>query len=594
MTGNFPNDWLEELFNRNDIVSIASGYTLLKQSGHDYTGLCPLHNEKSASFHVNSEKQVFYCFGCQKGGTVIDLVKEYEHIGFREAVEYLAQKVNLSLPQSGKSEEELKKERDLRERQYDLNRMAAMFYHQTLLSDEGMYAREYLYKRGIDDNTIKRFGLGYSPDRWDGFKKYASDNGYSEEELSSLSLLVKKDNSSFDMFRNRIMFPIINVYSKVIGFGGRTMEKIEPKYLNSSENKIFNKGSNLYALNIARKNSKLDSIILCEGYIDVIALHQYGFSNAVASLGTAFTNEQMKLIKRYTDTVLLSYDGDKAGQNATMKALNIISKAGMRARILQYPDGMDPDDYIRKDGAEGMQRVINLALSEIDYRLKTAAKGLDLNNKDVHADYAITAIQALKDVSDPIQREAGLLRISEQTGFTLDTLYQQMGDSRSIAPKSQPRIYSQNNIKSLKTEDSASKSAEARILILMLDDKQWRAKILSENWLEYFVTPLYRRIYEILTKYDVSSEIKLIEILSQCEDEEKAKITLLFGYNDDYGDKAKLYKDCKRELKINKINIRIEELKSLISSGEVKGEELRSIVGELQKCNIEYQMLKKA
>ena len=379
MPGRYPESWVEELRERADLVQIISSYVPLKKKGRNYWGLCPFHGEKTASFSVNPEGRFYYCFGCKAGGSVINFIMEMEHLTYGEALKYLADLVHLPVPQPV-DDPDYQKRQSQNERLLNANREAARFFHQTLFTDAGKASLDYLRGRGLNDHVIRRFGLGAAPDSWDSLMKHLTSMGFTAQELELAGLTVVKEAENatadsparprrqYDMFRNRAMFPIIDAHGNVRGFGGRILGKGTPKYLNTSDTPIYNKRLGVYAANLLHKERHLDHVVLVEGYMDVIALSQYGVKGVVATLGTSLTDEQARLIKRYVPKVYLAYDGDSAGQHAILRGLEIFRNAGMDVRVLDFPDGLDPDEFIRRDGLEGFENLP--VLSPETYRLR--------------------------------------------------------------------------------------------------------------------------------------------------------------------------------------------------------------------------------
>ena len=587
----FSDRWLDELKQKNDIVDVASQYTVLKQSGHRRVGLCPIHGEKTPSFHIDADKQLFYCFGCGRGGTVIQLVMECEHLGFQDAVEFLAKRVNMPLPKQTADTAAMHRERALRERLRDMNREAAQFFHKCLMDAEGEQARKYLADRQIPHGMVVRFGLGYAPDSWSRLKDHLLEKGYTVDEMVKGSLAVQKGNDAFDMFRNRIMFPIIDQYNHVIGFGGRVMGKGEPKYLNSKESPVFDKGANLYAANIIKKKSTADYIVLCEGYIDVISLHNAGIDTAVASLGTAFTEGQARLIKRYTQNVYISYDGDAAGQRATMKALDILSKEGCRVKVLSYPDKMDPDDFVRKKGGDGLRKLMKEALSEPAYRESLVAAKYDLKDPNTYGDYATDAVNAMKTMTDPIQLESGLKIIASKTGYTLETLYEQLGTGRRRLRDDTAaiRINSPPSSKNVKSRETVT---QAKTLALMIDDRSMRKRIADENWGRYFSDEGYKKLYALLAERPAEENIDAGSLAMHLEEAEAKLLSELLIAHGDLGDRKKLFADCRFRLREAELERKIDDVKAALTSGLGK-DEMREKAKELQELNIQLQQLRK-
>ncbi|MER1993107.1 MAG: DNA primase [Eubacteriales bacterium] len=435
MASRYPASWLDELRSRSDIVQIVSGYVALTKKGRNYWGLCPFHGEKTASFSVDGEHQLYYCFGCKAGGDVIHFIMDMERLSFPEAVEQLADRAHMTLPEMEK-DEDYERRRTQRERLLNANREAARFYHETLFTPAGEAALAYLRRRGLSDGVIRKFGLGASPDSWSSLSDRLLEKGWKLDELVLAGLTVKKKNEDgreryFDMFRNRAMFPIINTHGNVIAFGGRTLEKREPKYLNTSDTPVFNKRQGVYAANLLRQQRHLERVILVEGYMDVVSLTQYGVEGVCATLGTALTNEQARLLHRFAPQVYLGYDGDSAGQHAILRGLEILEQEGVPARVLDFPDGLDPDEFIRRDGIEGFRKLP--AISPAAYRLRRLKEQFDLSDQDGKLSYARAASGIIAAV-DPVEREVHLKDLSLATGFTRETLLEQMNLSAARQP----------------------------------------------------------------------------------------------------------------------------------------------------------------
>ena len=372
----YSEELIEEIRSRNDIVDVVSGYVKLKKKGSTYFGLCPFHNEKSPSFSVNGQRQIFHCFGCGEGGNVYSFLMKYENYTFPEAVRVLAERAGIELPQVQQSAEE-RQRNSLKADLLEINKEAALYFFHLLKSEKGKQGYDYLRKRGLSDETIVKFGLGYAQNYKDDLYRYLKEKGYRDETLKESGLFTYTERGVFDKFFNRVMFPIMDINNKVIGFGGRVMGEGEPKYLNSPETILFDKSRNLYGMNYA-KNSRKGSLLICEGYMDVIALHQAGFSNAVASLGTAFTSRQCLLMKRYTENVYLTYDSDGAGVKAALRAIPMLKEAGLSTKVVNMKPYKDPDEFIKNMGAEQYEERIGQArnsfLFEID-RMRNLSVG---------------------------------------------------------------------------------------------------------------------------------------------------------------------------------------------------------------------------
>ena len=427
MSGRLSDAWLDELRSRTSLEEIVSEYVPLKQKGRRLWGCCPFHNEKTPSFSVDTQSQLYYCFGCHKGGTVIHFVMEMERMEFMDAVKLLAERAHMELPdrvsesKPGMSAEE-------RERIYEANTLAARFFHSLPWTEEGAEPLNYLYKRGLSDSDIRRFGLGASPRGWDGLSRYLAEKGFSDALLEKAGLVVRRDGKVYDMFRGRVIFPIINAQGRVVGFGGRAMGDAQPKYLNTSETPVFNKRQGLYALNMAKKERNLGRLVLVEGYMDTVSLRKNGVQGVVATLGTALTEEQARLIKRYAPEVWISYDGDAAGQKAALRALDIFDAQDMRAKVIDYSSGMDPDDFVKANGQAGFDALPKYDATQ--YRMLRARDGLDLSAQEGMTQYAMRCCEILRRVKSPIEMENHLRRLINETGYDRQTLLGQIGAVR--------------------------------------------------------------------------------------------------------------------------------------------------------------------
>ena len=424
MAARLSDAWLDELKSRISLEEIVSEYVPLKQKGRRFWGCCPFHNEKTPSFSVDSESQLYYCFGCHKGGTTIHFIMEMERLDFMDAVKLLAERAHMELPErTGDAASRVNA--DERERIYEANTLAARFFHTLLWKEEGAEVLNYLYGRGLNDSDIRRFGLGASPKGWDVLAKYLEEQGYSDALLEKAGLVVRRDGRVYDMFRGRAIFPIINAQGKVVGFGGRAMGDAQPKYLNTSETPVFNKRQGLYALNMAKKERGLGRLVLVEGYMDTVSLRKYGVQGVVATLGTALTEEQARLIKRYAPEVWISYDGDGAGRKAALRALDIFDAQDMRAKVIDYPAGMDPDDFVKANGQAGFDALPKYDATE--YRMMRARDDLDVSTQEGMTQYAMRCCEILRRVKSPIEMENHLRRLVQQTGYDREVLLGQIG-----------------------------------------------------------------------------------------------------------------------------------------------------------------------
>ena len=417
----FPPAFLDELTARNPIEDVVGQYVSLKRSGANLFGLCPFHGEKTASFSVSPDKGIYYCFGCHKGGSVINFQMEIEGLSYPDAVRALAKRAGLTVPEDEQYQSRYRQQ----ERLWALHKEAARYFHSQLYGSVGREVLEYALGRGMNKYILTTFGVGYAPDSWDGLTNALRKKGYTEQELrdSGLVSISKKNGNLFDRFRDRLMFPIIDVRGNVIAFGGRVIKKDSEaaKYLNSPETLIFNKRKNLFGLNLAKK-TKISYFILVEGNIDVVALHQYGFDNAVASLGTSLTEEQAALLSKYTEQVVLIYDGDNAGQNATKRAIPILEKAGIQVKVLQLRDAKDPDEFLKKFGADRFKLLLEESSNRVEYQLNAILKKYDLRDDDQKVKYLQESAELICTLSSAVQREVYAGRVAEAAKISMEAM----------------------------------------------------------------------------------------------------------------------------------------------------------------------------
>ncbi len=413
----FPASFIDELVARNPIEDVVGQYVTLKRSGANMFGLCPFHGEKTASFSVAPDKGIYYCFGCHKGGGAINFVMELEGLSYPDAVRSLAKRAGMQVPEDEQYESRYRTQ----ERLWALMKEAGRFFNERLYAPEGEACRAYITKRGLSKSIITQFGMGYAPDSWNALVDAMRKKGYTNEELIAADLVGSKNGRIYDRFRNRLMFPIIDVRGNVVGFGGRVLDNSEPKYLNSNETLIFNKRKNLFGLNFAKK-TKESNIILVEGNIDVVTLHQFGFDNAVASLGTSLTEDQVTLLSRYTDEVILTYDGDEAGQRAAKRAIPMLEKAGIKVRVLQVKDAKDPDEFLQKFGADKFRLLLEDSSNRVEYQINAIRKKYDLRIDDQKIQYVQEAAELISTLDSSIKREVYGGRVAESAGITQEAM----------------------------------------------------------------------------------------------------------------------------------------------------------------------------
>lgn len=500
---------IEKIKEANDIVDVISESVPLKKSGKNYWGLCPFHQEKTPSFSVTRDKQLFKCFGCGEGGNVITFVMKSKNLPFNEAIKLLADKANITIAEN----EGEKQHRDTLELYYKMHIEAARFFFQNLNNHKEI--KDYFYRRGIKEQTIRSFGLGYSLNSWDSLLKYLKSLNYKEDDILKAGLASKNEKGQiYDRFRNRIMFPVFDVRGRVIAFGARVLDDTKPKYLNSPETPIYHKGTHLYGLNFAKKNSNEKSLIMVEGYMDVISLSQAGIKNVVASLGTALTKIQARLLNRYAEEVFISYDADNAGQTATVRGLDILKEEGVYVKVVMIPQGKDPDDFIQQEGLEKYNHLITTALPLIDYKILKAKGGLMMKSEEGRIAYAKRVVQILNEL-DPIEKDVYIQKVSGDTGISEEALMSLMTgkreDSRDFMPMS--------SLKATHIE-AAHIKAERALLKILSEGSSYLRELLKEDDL---VLPSHQRIYSIIMDEEAPKKDNSSFILSRCRDVETSK-----------------------------------------------------------------------
>ena len=531
----FPASFIDEVVNRNTIEDVVGQYVNLKRSGSNLFGLCPFHGEKTASFSVNPDKGIYYCFGCHKGGGVINFQMEIEGLSYPDAVRALAKRAGLTVPEDELYESRYKQQ----ERLWALHKEAARFFHSQLYAPVGKEALEYALGRGLTKATLTTFGIGYAPDSWDSMVKAMRAKGYTEQELkdSGLVTVSQKNGNLFDRFRGRLMFPIIDVRGNVIAFGGRIIKNDQDtaKYLNSPETLIFNKRKNLFGLNLAKK-SKQGSLILVEGNIDVVTLHQYGFDNAIASLGTSLTEEQAALMTRYTAQVVLIYDGDQAGQNATKRAIPILEKAGLQVKVLQIKDAKDPDEFLKKFGADRFKLLLEESSNRVEYQLNAIRRKYDLREDDQKVKFLQESADLISSLISAVQREVYCGRVAEAAKISVDAMKleveralkrrarqqkkqqeaQDLAPAKNLQPKSRTIRY--DNVKSAMAEETVIALAIREPALLD------RARGLKP---EEFSVDLLGRVFSQLQQRLSRGQEVSVAVLAELNSEEMSHIVLI-------------------------------------------------------------------
>ena len=589
----YPEELVEEVRIKNDIVDVVGSYVKLQKKGSNHMGLCPFHNEKSPSFSVSGSKQMYHCFGCGVGGNVFTFIMEYENYNFVEALKLLAQRVGVNLPEAEYSEE-AKKQASLKQRLLDINKEAAKYYYFSLRQEVGQAAYAYLKNRGLTDETIKLFGLGYS-EKNGNLYQYLKHLDYDDSILKESGLFTfdEKKMTSYDKFWNRVIFPIMDVNNRVIGFGGRVMGDGMPKYLNSPETKLFDKSRNLYGLNLARISRK-SNIIICEGYLDVIALHQAGFNNAVASLGTAFTGLQANLLKRYTSEVLISYDSDDAGTKAAIRAIPILKEAGLSVKVIDMRPYKDPDEFIKALGASEFEKRIEGASNGFLYEIKVLESEFDLSDPEEKTRFFNEVAKRLLIFTEEIERNNYIESIASKymIGYeNLRKLVNKYGGQLSIND-TRPKE-SAFGRKSKSNQEDGIKQSQKILLTWLIEDTNVFETIKDIIVAEDFPEEIYKQVFTMLySQYKQEGKVTPAKIINYFESkEEQNEVASLFnaGIRNDMSsiEKKKALTETITRIKKNSLDIKSKEA---IEKNDIV--ELQKIIGEqarLQKLHISYK-----
>ncbi len=601
--GFIPDDIVEEVRQTNDIYTVVSEYLRLKKQGRNYVGLCPFHNEKTASFSVSPEKQIYYCFGCGAGGNVISFIMKIEGLSFPEAVKFLADKAGITIPEDNQTEgnEKLRE----REQAYKLNELVKDFYHYLLKShDIASEAREYLQKRGIDEPTVDKFQLGFAPGGWDGLLSYLGKKGYNPDYLEKQGLVLKKTKGSgyYDRFRNRLMFPIWDAKKNVIGFGGRVLDDSVPKYLNSPETNVFNKSINLYGINFAIPNIReQEHVVIVEGYLDVITCHQFGIQNVVASLGTAMTREQGKILARYAQRVYISYDSDNAGVAATLRGLDILQNSGCRVRVVTVPDGKDPDELIRKRGPEAFSRLIkDQAKGLIEYKLDKGMEKFDSNAVEGKIRIVSELIPSILEIQSEIEREEQVKFIASKLGISDHSLWgeirkfqtktrKKMGVSDKISSKrdnnttnfAQKGFSSEDKVinSDASVNNSARRKAEDSLIRLLLANPDLFGRVKEELGMHFTENEEYLIIIHYLNDiYSKEQNFEPASLLSGLQDEDaQQRLSALLVQAEPPGNRESLLNDYIKVIKEDEQKVKRARLLAEIEQAEQdNNDELRN------------------
>lgn len=562
----YSDELVEEIRSGNDIVDVISGYVRLTKKGSTYFGLCPFHNEKTPSFSVSPNKQMYYCFGCGAGGNVITFLMEYENYTFPEALEVLANRIGIELPKQEMTAEQ-RKASDKRARLLEVNKEAAKYFYTLLRSERGTRAHEYFRNRGLSEGTIKKFGLGYSDKYSDDLYRYLRSKGYEDELLKDSGLIsIDEKRGGHDKFWNRAMFPIMDVRGKVIGFGGRVMGDGEPKYLNSPETMIFDKSRNLYGLNLARTTKK-NQILLCEGYMDVIALHQAGFDNAVAALGTAFTVGHANLLRRYTKEVYLTFDSDGAGIRAAKRAIPILKEAGIAAKVINMQPYKDPDEFIKALGAEAYEERIKNAESSFMFEIRIMEEDYDLKDPEGKAAFYNEIAKQLLQFSEELEREVYIEAVAGKYGMGFENL-RKLVNKLGTQPELARQVRQQQKgtmPKEKRKKEDGMKQSQKLLLTWLIEEPGLYQRIQEYIHPEDFTEEIYRKAAEILFRqYEEEGKPNPAQIVSLFGEEEQREIAALFNARieevETKNDREKALKETILRIKQNSIDYRSKQM----------------------------------
>lgn len=610
MSNKFNDNLIDDLINSNEIIDIVSQYVQLKKSGRNFKGLCPFHNEKTPSFVVSEDKQLYHCFGCGAAGNAINFIMGIENLDFVDAVEFLAERFNIDISQydSSYDKEKINRKKEL----ININREAAIYFYKKLWETKNN-ALEYLNERGLNRDIIKKFGLGYAVDEWEALNKYLLKKGFSQDLIYEAGLVIKrKDNKGYyDRFRNRIIFPIFNATKKIVGFGGRVLDESLPKYLNSPESTIFSKSNILYGLNFARNElGDEKKLIVVEGYTDVISLYQYGIKNSVATLGTALTQNHGELLKRYCNEVIIAYDSDSAGETATLRGLEILGEIGCKVKVIRLKKDMDPDDYIRKNGVQQFKEEIHKALPLIDYKIELLKNDNDINTNEGKVNFIKNTIKILKKIKSPVQLDVYINKLSNDTGVPSNVIKAEINgntrDKKNIFNINSDKRnkfnynekYKKQNLKPVKKlEKNGVLEIEKSIISLSLTSNNIYNKVVNVIDTNDFVNNDLKQIFILIDKGYKQDNIVLENYLIDNLDIEVAKMLKeilnkaipydnIDKFIDELATALKKYK-VDDNIKLIKEEIRELERKEIKEERDVK--KIKQLCGELIK--LEKQLI---
>lgn len=591
----YSEELIDDIKNSNDIVDIISQYVILKRSGRNFFGVCPFHREKTPSFSVSPDKQIFHCFGCGAGGNVIHFISKIENVDFKESLEILAERAGITLPTIDNSFDS--KKQQLKEKVYEINKEAAIYYHETLYKEISKPAQEYVKKRKLDNRTLKDYTIGYAPNN-SNLYKFLKGKGFTDEEILASDLVNKVGNNFVDRFRNRLIFPIQDVRNRYIAFGGRVLDNSLPKYINSPENIVYSKARNLYGLNVAKK-SKLEKLIIVEGYMDVVSLHQRGIENVVASCGTALTESQGRLLRKYAEKIIISYDSDGAGQAATLRGLEILSNLGCDIRILQMEGAKDPDEYVIKYGNGRFNNLVDKAISLVEFKVKVLKKDLDFDNVNDKIKFLNEIAKLLSTVDNRMEQEVYIDTISREYNISKEAIYAEINKlsySKNQGKKILESNYKKNNIvKKKETLPENLVKRENMIIGILLNGKlqvydQIKDILSPEDFRKDENKEIMKKLYEEFEKGN-SNISNLLEIFNGNEE----IISILTGLMaDDYEikDDKKAIEDLINNYKKERLTNRKKEIIDYLNSENIDKQEAADLEKELQGIIINLAKMK--
>lgn len=564
----FLQSSIDEVLRRSDIVEIVASYVSLRRNGSDYVGLCPFHREKTPSFHISADKQLYYCFGCGAGGNLIDFVTKAENLDFVDAIKLLAERAGITLEQEVYSPE-IQKRHDARERILKMNKLAAKHFVANLSKEEAAAARTYAANRGLSREIITTYGIGFSKESWSDLTTFLNENGFRSDEIVTAGLAVRNEKGRvYDKFRNRLMFPIIDVRGNVIAFGGRALGDDAAKYMNSPETPVFHKGDHVFGLNVAKAYGAKDGLILVEGYMDAVSLHVYGFPNAVAGLGTALTDGQASLLKRYATCVYVCYDSDDAGQKAVDKAIDILTAAGVKIKVLSYSGAKDPDEFLKTKGVESFKQLLTKALSATEYRILKVRKNYNLVESDQKVEFLEKAAEILAMNNNAVEREVYIKRISKETDISAESILAQVNKLIYLKNRKQVKqeerkaqqVLSSSRTETKDAAPTAVYKAERMLLNLMFFSKAALRIAKEEMTPDDLTDPKNRALFSAILRFKEENHDSSAPLFLSSLPEELKTTAADILYKEYMGDAVAAAKDNIDKIKKHNLNILINQL----------------------------------